>query len=813
MRKKIKKKVEGLWKKIQEKIHNLRTVINRSWWYFFYYHIKLDENLVFVESRDGKDFTGNIFRIVEELSKDEYNDLKICVWIKKEMRPRVDELCRNYHIKKLCFVYTLNQVIPVMERAKYIVSDSGIPWEYVKRKGQIVLNTWHGTPLKVMGRKVDSEKHMIGTVQHFFFSSDFLLYPSEYMKDVMLRDYMVENVISGKALMSGYPRNSVFFDKNRSTEMKGILHLEGKKVFAYMPTYRGMAKKGQNTQQVEEIIDKLSYIDSYMHNEQVMLVKLHVFNQSKIDFSQFEHIKPFPQGYETYDVLNATDCLITDYSSVFFDYANTRNKIILFAYDEEEYFSDRGTYFPLSDMPFPCVKDMESLLREMNLPKEYDDSEFLNKFCTYDEPDAAEKLCKHVFKNQKVCKEEPLGDGKENVLIFGGSLAKNGITTALVNLLNNIDLSKRNYYVSFNRWEINADPRRVDVIPSHIDYLPLMCDTLYTFRERLCYDRYIKKRDRNAVYSKYLKKMFQRELDRCYWGAKFSYIVQFDGYGNNVTLLFMESPLPKTIFVHNDMVSELATRNVQHPLTLKNAYTNYDKVAIVHEHLWAPTVAVGAPKEKIVTVHNIYDIENIVKRGKMPIKFEKDTECWPARPSGVEAVLNSSGKKFITVGRFSKEKGHQRLLRAFDKFCDDYRDTQLIIIGGHGALYNSTIRWCKGLKHWENVTIIKSVRNPMPILMRCDLFILSSFYEGLPMVISEADCLGIPTYSTDISGLQEFMTRYDGHLVENSEKGILQGMYDYMNGLVTTLDIDYARYNEQALTEFESLFEDVVESE
>lgn len=799
--------VKDLWKKVKQRYNKFRVLLVRSWWYFLYYHAKLDDKLVFVESRDGKDFTGNIFCIVQELSKEEYQDLKICVWVRKEALPTFRTLQKNYALKKMRIVHTTNQAIPVMERAKYIVSDSGVPWEYVKREGQVVLNTWHGTPLKVMGRQVSSEKHLIGTVQHLFFSSDYLLYPSEYMCNTMLRDYMVENVISGKALMSGYPRNSVFFDAPRGQEVKVRLGLADKQIFAYMPTYRGNMKQADNARQVEEIVDHLSYLDAYMRADQVLLVKLHVFNQSQIDFAQFAHILPFPKGYETYDVLNAADCLITDYSSVLFDYANSRKKIILFAYDEEAYFADRGTYFPFSELPFPCVKTPQALLEEMDVPKTYNDQTFLEKFCTYDSLDAVQKLCRHVFRGEPACREVALGNGKENVLVFAGSLAKNGITTAFVNLMNNVDRTKRNYFASFNRWEVNGDPGRVDVIPAHMGYLPLMSDTLYTLGERLCYKRYLKNRDPNTKYPRRLSRMYRRELDRYYWGAKFSQIIQFDGYGSGATLLFMENPLPKTIFVHNDMVSELANKTFQHPSTVKTSYARYDRVAVVHEHLQEPTIAVGAPREKVVVVNNLYDIDSIQIRSKQEICFEKETECWPARSGGVETVLSGPGKKLITIGRFSSEKGHERLLCVFDRFCEDYPDAHLLIIGGYGALYNRTLRCAKSLKHWENVTILKSVKNPMPILKRCDLFVLPSFYEGLPMVLAEADCLGVPVVSTDIGGLRDFMRQHGGHLVENSEAGVLQGMYDYMAGKVTTLNIDYDQYNQSALRQFESLFE------
>ena len=89
----------------------------------------------------------------------------------------------------------------------------------------------------------------------------------------------------------------------------------------------------------------------------------------------------------------------------------------------------------------------------------------------------------------------------------------------------------------------------------------------------------------------------------------------------------------------------------------------------------------------------------------------------------------------------------------------------------------------------------------MSILKQCDLFIISSFYEGWPMVIMEADTLNIPIIATDIIGTQ-WMKDYNGYIVDNTQEGILQGMYDFMNGKVNTLGIDYEEYNKQAVQEF-----------
>lgn len=66
---------------------------------------------------------------------------------------------------------------------------------------------------------------------------------------------------------------------------------------------------------------------------------------------------------------------------------------------------DRGTYFALEELPFPKVQTTNDLINELNLGKNYDDSNLINKFCQYDRPNAVKYLCKHIIKGKKYAKK------------------------------------------------------------------------------------------------------------------------------------------------------------------------------------------------------------------------------------------------------------------------------------------------------------------------------------------------------------------------------------------------------------------------
>ena len=98
------------------------------------------------------------------------------------------------------------------------------------------------------------------------------------------------------------------------------------------------------------------------------------------------------------------------------------------------------------------------------------------------------------------------------------------------------------------------------------------------------------------------------------------------------------------------------------------------------------------------------------------------------------------------------------------------------------------------------------MENPLLILNKCDLFVLSSSFEGMPITIKEAAALNLPVVCTDIPGPHTFMNPYNGYLVEQTSEALYQGMLDFEAGKIDPLRIYFDLYNEKAVNEFESLF-------
>lgn len=392
---------------------------------------------------------------------------------------------------------------------------------------------------------------------------------------------------------------------------------------------------------------------------------------------------------------------------------------------------------------------------------------------------------------------------KKRVLIYTGSLAQNGLTTSLLNLLSNLD-GDSDYILTYRENSIRKNPERLNKLPDRFRKAPIAGEFCMSVSELICYCLYFKLEISSGVIIKRLEKFFRREWKRLFGEFNVSTAVQFTGYEYGIINLFEQFDGNRIIFVHNDMVSEIKQRNNQHLPTLKNAYCNYDTVALVTEDMRESARRISGGGGNMVVVPNCHDYKTVLKKSKMPVEFQPKTDSTISLGELLE-LLNSDTEKFITIGRFSPEKSHMRLIDAFKEYCVEYPDTNacLIIIGGRGELYSQTVEYAR--KSGGNIILIRSMENPMPVLKKCDLFILPSEYEGLGLVILEADSLGLPVVATDIPGPRSFMRKYGGVLIDDSKEGIISGMKLFREGKIKTMNVDYEEYNRYACECFKKI--------
>ena len=172
----------------------------------------------------------------------------------------------------------------------------------------------------------------------------------------------VENVVA-----TGIPRTDVFFDRLYQEDVRNRLYeeypfLEGKKVITFAPTFRG---NGQQSAHYPMEVLNLEKLYHELKDEYVFLFKIHPFvkNEFSIPYQFSDFFYDFSSYREINDLLFVTDILITDYSSVCFEYALLNKPMIFFAYDVEEYVRTRDFYYDYhSFIPGPLAKTTERMI-------------------------------------------------------------------------------------------------------------------------------------------------------------------------------------------------------------------------------------------------------------------------------------------------------------------------------------------------------------------------------------------------------------------------------------------------------------------
>ena len=781
--------------------------------------LKINKNMILLEALDGAHPTGNVAALVKELNDNPaFKKFQIFLSGRESVYQTRLDYVKSLNLNRVnILISDTDEYYRILASAKYLITETSFSQIFIKRPEQVYFNTWHGTPLKTLGKKIKNDHAMLGNLQKNFFEADYLLYPNEFTMNCMVEDYMLANYCKAEILLSGYPRNYVFHDKERRQQVRiACGFTEDMQCIGFMPTWRGAMSNVNGAGQNEQLCAYFDELDQMLTDKQVMFVKLHYMNATGIDLSKYKRIKPFPMEYDGYEFLNALDVLVTDYSSVFFDYAITGQKIILFTYDLEEYTRDRGFYLSLDELPFPKVRTLEDLVAEISRPKDYDDEAFLQRFCPYEKPGVTEALLRKVIFEEEspLFEKRPVPDnGKKNVLIYIGGFGKNELTRAATKLLHAVDRTKYNYAVVFPMDDIRKRQNDINILPEDVDY-----HGFYQWRSAAPAEfvEYMEWKANGKVPYKSVRTLMQRicarDRARMFGPCRVDAVVQYSGYYDEVTAAFEQMPCKSSIYIYRDMAEVCRGKKNMDEAFYGDMYNRYDAVAIASEDVLAPAKALAQKYRKgseasmnPVLCREVVDVEGVLSKGAKEVAME-GVSLNVCRERFYDALETKQMIKFVTMGSFSADKNHERLIRAFEKVNAEYPETGLFILGDTGTLFDSLTETIRNSSCDGAVYLVKNMSNPYALVKQCDYFVSASSYEGLGTNLADADVLGLSCVATDVPGNHAFMTLAEGFLTPDSDEGVEQALRACLEGKVPKkLSIDYEEYNKEAIAQFESL--------
>src|SRR5690606_22834539 len=217
---------------------------------------------------------------------------------------------------------------------------------------------------------------------------DYLVSPNTYSTEIFRRAFGFEK----KVIESGYPRNDFLINSSKDSieQIKTLLKLpKDKKFILYAPTWRDNQFYSVGKYQFNLELD-LKLMKEELGSDYVVLLRTHYLVAENLDLTGYEDFcLDFSMHEDIRELYLISDILITDYSSVFFDYANLKRPMIFFVYDIEDYRDNlRGFYFDFEEKaPGPLVKNTKDLIKEIKKMEEHGFQpvekieEFYRKFC------------------------------------------------------------------------------------------------------------------------------------------------------------------------------------------------------------------------------------------------------------------------------------------------------------------------------------------------------------------------------------------------------------------------------------------------
>ncbi|AVM07141.1 CDP-glycerol glycerophosphotransferase family protein [Bacillus velezensis] len=298
----------------------------------------------------------------------------------------------------------LLKAVLILFKSKVVITDNYFLMTSVlnRRPQTTCIQVWHANgSLKKFGLEdVTNQNRPASDISRFkkvYRSFDFVTVGSDAMADVFKKSFGIRD---GQLLKTGVPLTDVYYEEHKP-ELK---HKWPKKIILYAPTFRDYDMQSFRLPFTEE------QLTNALNGEYMLLVKLHPAVLHHISASFESELIKNVSDMRLHDLLKAADILITDYSSVPFEFALLNKPIFFFTYDLEEYDQKRGLIDNYTSViPGKACHDSEALLEEMTKKpfRAEEMKKFSDKWNMYSDGNSSEALLKFAETKMKNCAEAP----------------------------------------------------------------------------------------------------------------------------------------------------------------------------------------------------------------------------------------------------------------------------------------------------------------------------------------------------------------------------------------------------------------------
>ncbi len=377
--------------------------------------MRVKRKLVVFESFNGRDVSDNPFAIYKQLIKQDPKMKATCYFSVKPSE--YQRLKRAYPDIQLIRRFTPGWVRYVA-RANYWVMNSRMPKWWRKNQQTIYIQTWHGTPLKRLGADIEHVE-IPGTTtatyhQDFIDEAhrwDYLIAPNAYSKAIFKSAFGYKNHF----LEIGYPRNDILYTQNNPEAInrlkQRILGSKQNKVMMYAPTWRDDDYQKQGSYKFDLPFSLAAFFE-HVDPETILIIRPHYLVKDQIDITGFEDRVRILTDQDINELYLITDLLITDYSSVMFDFANLKRPTLFFPYDLAHYRDQlRGFYFDYQqkNLSGPMVTTATDLFQQLDIYRQFNQFpdfhknlvKFNQTFCQWENGTASQRVATLMMQEDK----------------------------------------------------------------------------------------------------------------------------------------------------------------------------------------------------------------------------------------------------------------------------------------------------------------------------------------------------------------------------------------------------------------------------
>ncbi|MCL2023850.1 MAG: CDP-glycerol glycerophosphotransferase family protein [Oscillospiraceae bacterium] len=374
----------------------------------------VDDKVIFFESFLGRSYSDSPRAIYEYLLTDPRFSDYTFVWTFRDIK-KADFLTDRKRTKAVKFMASPDY-FKYRAKAGVWIGNSRLYAGITRRKKQQYIQTWHGSPLKRLAYDIEQGNNAMNSARELRQKYDMdtkqytaLLSYSPFCTEKFTTAFGLEKLGLVHIIKEvGAPRNDMIvpYIAAKSADFKVRLGIDpAKKVLLYAPTWRDNqydAKMGY-THKNELDFDRLR---REIGKDWVVLFRAHYHVANQFDFAAYEgFVVDASKEEDIIHLFPAADLLVTDYSSVFFDFALLERPMVFYMYDLEEYRDEtRGFYFGLDELPGPVIQTMDELIStivNLPLPDHKKLRAFKEKFLCLDDGEASRRVADLVVGNSE----------------------------------------------------------------------------------------------------------------------------------------------------------------------------------------------------------------------------------------------------------------------------------------------------------------------------------------------------------------------------------------------------------------------------